>query len=98
MAGSTNHSAVDVSLIQDPDVRRALRQIQEEYANQLAHQRAEIDAILEVLLEKHLTSVGELRRHVAKSQQAGTGRAGRLHDALWGNAQSTGHGTHPTPH
>lgn len=79
---------VDVSTIPDPDVRRVLRHIQQDYQTQLAHQRAEIDAILEVLLEKHLTSVGELKRHVMKGQQQQQqqgSRSGRLHDALWGN-------------
>jgi hypothetical protein len=80
------HLTVDVSTIPDPDVRRALRQIQTDYQTQLTQQRAEIDAILEVLLEKHTTSLGELKRHVAKvqQQQQQGSRSGRLHDALWG--------------
>lgn len=88
MAESIHQSAVDVNAVADPDVRRVLRAMQQEYATALAHQRAEVDAILEVLLEKHITSVGELRRHVAKvqQQQAGGSRAGRVHDALWGSA------------
>lgn len=88
------HSAVDVSTIMDPDVRRVLRKIQEEYMTQLSQQRAELDAILEVLLEKHVTSVGELRRQVMKiqqQQQQQGSRSGRLHDALWGSG-----GTPPT--
>jgi hypothetical protein len=90
------HSAVDVSVVEDPDARRVLRAIQQEYGTALARQQAEIDAILEVLLEKHVTSVGELRRHVARHQQhqSGGGRAGRLHDALWGAA---GAAPNPTP-
>lgn len=82
------HSAVDVNAVADPEARRVLRAMQQEYLTALAHQRAEIDAILEVLLEQHVTSVGELRRHVAKAQQqqAGASRAGRVHEAIWGAA------------
>ena len=90
------HSAVDVSVVQDPDARRVLRAIQQEYSTALTHQRAEIDAILDVLLEKHITSVGELRRHVTRQQQnpqPGGGRAGRLHEALWGAQAAPA--THP---
>lgn len=81
-------SAVDVNEVADPDVRRVLRAMQQEYQTALTRQRAELDAILEVLLEKHVTSVGELRRHVTKAQQqqAGTSRSGRVHDAIWGAA------------
>lgn len=80
-------STVDVSTVADPDARRALRAMQQEYTAAFSRQQAEIDAILEVLLEKHVTSVGELRRHVTRlqQQQAHGTRAGRLHEALWGN-------------
>jgi hypothetical protein len=89
--------SVDVSAVDDPQARRVLRAIQQEYHTALTRQQVEIDAILEVLLEKHLTSVGELRRHVTKLQQQTTGvtgRAGRLHDTLWTQtpgAQPAGH-------
>jgi hypothetical protein len=83
-------SAVDIGTIADPDARRALRAMQQEYTAALSRQQAEIDAILEVLLEKHVTSVGELRRHVTRlqQQQAHGSRAGRLHEALWGPTPS----------
>ena len=76
-------STVDIGVIADPDARRALRAIQQEYTAALSRQQAEIDAILEVLLEKHVTSVGELRRHVTRlqQQQAHGSRAGRLHES-----------------
>lgn len=99
------HSSVDVSSVSDPDVRRVLRAMHQEYTTALAHQRAEIDAILEVLLEKHVTSVGELRRQVAKLQQqaaqagqtgAGVSRSGRLHDAIWGAGGTGTPGANPT--
>jgi hypothetical protein len=94
MSEAIHSSAVDVSAVADPEVRRALRAMQQEYQTALAHQRAEIDAILEVLLEKHVTSVGELRRHVARmqqQQQTHGSRAGRLHEALWGNGAAAAH-------
>ena len=80
--------ALDRIAAAHPDVRRVLRAIQQEYKAALSRQQAEIDAILDVLMEKHVTSVGELRRHVMKhaqqQQQSGGGRAARLHEALWG--------------
>ena len=98
----SNHPAVDVSLVEDPDVRRVLRAIQQEYKAALSRQQAEMDAILDVLMEKHVTSVGELRRHVMKhaqqQQQSGGGRAARLHEALWGGGTTpAANGPRPTP-
>ena len=83
------NDSVDISQVQDAEARRVLRAIQKEHAAALSRQQAEIDAILDVLLEKHVTSIGELRRHVmkhAQQQGAGGGRAARLHEALWGAA------------
>jgi hypothetical protein len=92
------HLSVDVTAVDDPQARRVLRAIQHEYQTALTRQQVEIDVIFEVLLEKHLTSVGELRRHMTKLQQQQTGvtgRTGRLHDHLWGTTPAAP--AHPTP-
>ncbi len=93
--------SVDVSGVDDPQARRVLRAMQQEYQAALHRQQVEIDVIFEVLLEKHLSSVGELRRHVAKLQQQQTGvtgRSGRLHDTLWGANPNTPPAHHQPGH
>jgi hypothetical protein len=40
-------------------------------------QQVEIQALLEVILEKHVTSIGEYKRHLARIQQGG-GRTERI--------------------
>jgi hypothetical protein len=61
--------SLDLAQIDDPQLRRAMRQLQQQLAATVAHQQAEIDALLEVLLEKHVTSMGEFKRVLARLQQ-----------------------------
>ena len=41
----------------------------------------EIEALVEVLIEKHMTSIGEFRRHMMRVSQKDA-RGSRLHDQL----------------
>ena len=52
----------DLSHIQDPDVRRALRVMNQQVTEALNRHQMEIEALVEVLLERHLTSIGEFKR------------------------------------
>jgi hypothetical protein len=94
---------VDVSSITDPDIRRALRavvQVNQHLSAQVHQQQQEIESLLQMLVEKHIGSVGEFKRHMLKMQSADP-RSERLHGQIAGaTAQGpahAGHGTHAAP-
>jgi hypothetical protein len=79
---------VDVSAIPDPDVRRALRavvQVNQHLSAQIQQQQQEIEALLQMLIEKHVGSLGEFKRHMIKLQN-NDARSERLHGAVAGTA------------
>jgi hypothetical protein len=67
--------------VQDPDVRRALRAVHAHYEAALAKQQTEIEVLLETLLEKHITSIGEFKRQMARFQNKDA-RVQRLHEQV----------------
>jgi hypothetical protein len=75
---------VDFSTIPDPDVRRALRAMYQELISTVQRQEIEIQAILELMLEKHVGSIGEYKRLLTKLQQPSAGRSSRIHDQIAG--------------
>jgi len=79
---SPHAGTVDFSSIPDPDVRRALRAMYQELSSTVQRQEIEIQAILEMMLEKHVGSIGEYKRHLNKLQQPGAGRSARIHDQV----------------
>jgi len=84
MIDSTPQAAaptLDLSRVDDPETRRALRAVHQAMADTMARQQMEIEALVEVLMEKHLTSIGEFRRHMQRLQQKDA-RCVRLHDQL----------------
>ena len=72
---------VDLSNVSDPDVRRALRLMQQTYETRLVQQQTEIEALLEMLIEKHVGSIGEFKRHLMRIQQKDA-RGTRLHEQI----------------
>jgi hypothetical protein len=81
MAEPTAEKEIDLSAIADPDMRRALRTIHHELAATLQRHEMEIQAMLEMILEKHIGSIGEYKRHLLKLQQGGA-RSERIHDQI----------------
>lgn len=81
MPDMTPTAGPDLSRIDDPEVRRALRAIQQEVTVGLQRHQLEIDALLEMMMEKHVGSIGEFKRLLTTLQQ-NTQRTGRIHDAL----------------
>src|SRR5258706_10539835 len=84
MIESTSEPAVpnlDLSRVDEPETRRALRAVHQQMADTMARQQMEIEALVEVLMEKHLTSIGEFRRHMQRLSQKDA-RGMRLHDQL----------------
>ena len=61
--------ALDVSQIDDPTVRRALKTLHTQMTNMLHRQQLEIDALLELMMEKHISSIGEFKRQLVRLQQ-----------------------------
>ena len=91
---------VDVSAIPDPDVRRALRavvQVNQHLSAQIQQQQQEIEALLQMLIEKHVGSLGEFKRHMIKLQNADP-RSERLHGQIAGNPAAAAHTHTATPH
>ena len=88
---------VDVSTISDPDIRRAFRmmvQQNQQLTARMHQQQQEIESLLQMLLEKHVGSVSEFKRHMLKLQ-AGDARSERLHSMITGGALPT-NGTNGT--
>jgi hypothetical protein len=84
MADTGTQSQVDVSTIPDPDVRRALRamvQLNHQLGTRLQQQQQEIEALLQMMCEKHVGSVGEFKRHMHRLQTADA-RSERIHDQI----------------
>src|SRR5437773_458684 len=84
MIESTSQPAapnLDLSRVDDPETRRAIRAVHQAMAETMARQQMQIEALVEVLMEKHLTSIGEFRRHMQRLSQKDA-RGLRLHDQL----------------
>jgi TolA-binding protein len=76
--------SVDVSTITDPDIRRVVRQVvqlNQQLSAQIRQQQNEIEALLQMMIEKHVGSIGEFKRHMLKLQQGGA-RNERLHEQI----------------
>jgi hypothetical protein len=79
---------IDVSAITDPDVRRAFRsllQVNQAMTTRIQQQQQEIEALLQMMVEKHVGSIGEFKRHMIKLQSADP-RSERLHGQIAGHA------------
>jgi hypothetical protein len=72
---------VDLAQISDPDVRRAIRSVYGELSETIQRQQMEIEALLEMMVDKHVGSISEFKRSVQKLQQGGV-KAGRVHEAI----------------
>ena len=86
MAGTGTLPQVDVSTIPDPDIRRAFRavvQLNEHLTTQVRQQQQEIEALLQMMVEKHVGSVGEFKRHMLRLQTADA-RSERIHGQIAG--------------
>lgn len=68
----------EIGAVHDPDVRRALRAMYSELHTTIEHHQQEIQALLEMMLEKHVGSIGEYKRHLMRLQQGGVGRSERI--------------------
>src|SRR6478735_3372015 len=86
MSDSGTPSAIDVSTIQDADTRRAVRAVaqqNQQLALRVHQQQQEIEALLQMMVEKHVGSVGEFKRHMLRLQTADA-RSERIHGQIAG--------------
>ena len=84
----------EITAIHDPDVRRALRAMYNELHTTIEHHQIEIQALLELMLEKHVGSIGEYKRHLTRLQQGGVGRSERIQGQI---SAATNQGQGQTP-
>jgi hypothetical protein len=104
MADQGTLPQVDVSSITDPDIRRAVRavvQLNQHLTAQVHQHQQEIEALLQMMVEKHIGSIGEFKRHMLKMQSADP-RSERLHGQIAGaghagHAGHVGHTAHAAP-
>jgi hypothetical protein len=82
-----------LSSVPDPDVRRALRTMYHDLHQTIEKHQLEIQALLEMMLEKHVGSIGEYKRHLTRLQQGGVPRSERIQGQI-GSATAP-HGTSP---
>ena len=86
----------EITAVHDPDVRRALRAMYNELHATIEHHPMEIQALLEMMMEKNVGSIGEYKRHLMRLQQGGVGRSERIHGQISGAAgQQPPHGQTP---
>ena len=93
----TGQSTLDLSRIDDPETRRAIRAVHQQLTDTISRQQMEIEALVEVLIEKHMTSIGEFRRHMMRVSQKDA-RGMRLHDQLMAPSPSHAPAAKPVAH
>jgi hypothetical protein len=83
-----------LSTVPDPDVRRALRAMYHDLHQTIEKHQLEIQALLEMMLEKHVGSIGEYKRHLTRLQQGAIPRSERIQGQVAG-AATPPHGMTP---
>jgi hypothetical protein len=81
-------ATIDVSTITDTPTRRAVRavvQLNQQLTETVRQQQLEIEALLQMMCEKHVGSVGEFKRHMLKLQ-SNDARSERIHGQIAGMA------------
>lgn len=72
----------EIADIRDPDVRRALRAMYRELSGTIQRHQLEIEAMLQIILEKHVAHMSEYKLHLARLQQGQSQRGERIHEQL----------------
>lgn len=75
------NKSVDLSAIQDPVIRRVFREYHEQTMAIIGRQQLQIEALLEAMIDKHVTSIGEFKRQMQKLQSQSLSSS-RLHEAV----------------
>ena len=70
---------VDLTRIENPEVRRTIRQLVQQLQEVISQQQVQIEALVEMTVDKHVWSQSEYRRYIQKIAQSATGRTDRPH-------------------
>ncbi len=71
---------IDLSGIENPHIRIALRDLQSMLIFTLQRQQLDIQALLEMMIDHHIGSLAEFKRYLARQKE--NARTGRIHDAI----------------
>jgi uncharacterized coiled-coil protein SlyX len=81
--GHANQSIhVDVSRIESAETRRAIRMLLQQLEDVIAHQQTQIEALVELITEKHVASLSEFRRAVQQITDRSNQRSERIHSQI----------------
>ena len=72
--------SVDLSRIENAEVRRAIRQLVQQLQETILHQQIQIEALLELITERNVASLSEFRRAVNQVTARASERTGRIHE------------------
>lgn len=92
-----NSLNVDLTRIENAEVRRAIRQLIQQMQEIITQQQVEIEALLELMLDKNISSVGEFRRHVQRIAQRASERNERVHSQVAQAMRERNHSLEATP-
>ncbi len=70
---------VDLTRIENAEVRRAIRQLVQQLQEVITQQQIQIEALVEMTVEKHVWSMSEYRRYVLKLSQNAAARPEHPH-------------------
>lgn len=70
---------VDLTRIENAEVRRAMRQLVQQMQETIAQQQLHIEALIELILEKHIASSSEYKRQLQRIAQHPGGHGDRVH-------------------
>jgi hypothetical protein len=74
--------SVDLSRIENPEIRRTLRQLIQQLQEIISQQQIQIEALVEMTVDKHVWSQSEYRHYVQRIAQSATGRSDRVQTAM----------------
>ncbi len=77
----TSVLAAEIALIDDPHARRALRALHQEMCQAIRAQQLHIEALLDMLTDKHASTLVDFKRALLRLQQHGE-RAQRIEEAI----------------
>ena len=60
---------IDLTRIENAEVRRAVRSLMQQMQQVIDRQQTQIDALLEMVLDKHVGSMGEYKHYLQRSAQ-----------------------------
>lgn len=73
---------VDVTRIESAETRRTLRAMTQQLHEIIGQQQTEIEALLQMITDKHIGSMGEFKRYVQRIAEHNSQRAERVHTQL----------------